>query len=191
MFKTREGKIIDEDKLMSVFVGDIGKGEKYYLDILGGGVLRKGEIKNFYEKRYKLIEPFGVEEIEKVMKDFIKDFSYFFTGKEDKKIVEELLFIKKQGGEDFLEKSLNVLKNDEGWMLGWREWRNTDFWEDVKDFILSADDKIKEVWDLDCSCAMCHLMGKDLEKDERVEVNWDFSQVDAKKEESDEDNSNI
>ena len=134
MFKTRECKIIDEDKLVGVFVGDVGKGEKYYLDILGGKVLSRKDIKKFYEKRYKLIEPFETGDIENVMKDFIDNCGILVMGDEDEVLAKKLIGIRNEEG--VLEKATEILKGNDAWTLGCTEWRDTHLCEDIKYFIL-------------------------------------------------------
>ncbi|MBU4479846.1 hypothetical protein KKG48_00170 [Patescibacteria group bacterium] len=175
MFRTRIHKIIDENALVKVFFGELEKDKKYYLDVLEGKVISEDKIKNFFDKKYKLIEPFEKTDIEKVMEDFIDNCGILILNDKDKIFAQKLIAIKND--ENVLDKAVDILKTNEAWMLGWTEWRDTDFWPDIEDFILSADDKIKEVWDLDCSCAMCHMLGKELEKDKRVEVNWNFDNL--------------
>ncbi|MBU4536600.1 hypothetical protein KJ603_01005 [Patescibacteria group bacterium] len=145
------------------------------MDVLSGEVIAEDKIRNFFDKKYKLINPFEREAIKKVMQDFIDNRYIFVLNDEDEKIAQKIVRFRKE--ENIIRKTLAVLKENDSWLFAWIGWRDTDFWEDIEEFILSADDKIKEILDLDCSCPLCHLLGKELEKNKRVEVNWDFDNI--------------
>jgi len=175
MFRTRIHKIIDEKALVKAFFGELENNKKYYLDVLNGEVIAEDKIRNFFDKKYKLIKPFERDVIKKVMQDFIDERYIFVLNDEDEKIAQKIVRFRNE--EDVIRKTLAVLKKNDSWLFAWTEWRDTDFWGDIEEFILLADDKIKEILDLDCSCPLCHLLGKELEKNKRIEVNWDFSNI--------------
>ena len=170
-YKTQSGNEIDVGAVIEVLAGE-RKG-KWFLDTFSGEVSDKQS--SVYAVR---IQSVPEKKISEIMIDFIESMCF-----EDNDPVSKALENLLDNSENIVDDALTILRTNNPWMSGWITWRNEALWDEALDFLYELDPKIKEVLELDCSCPLCHLLAKDIERNgEDMEIKWDLSNVSGKKE---------
>jgi len=167
MFETRAGTKIDEEIIVEVMTRE--RSGVWFLDIVTGKIVSDAGI------TCAEIPVISDEKIEKEMRAFIDTFSLWIDDASDARIVGLLSALTPHAC--VYADAIRILKTDDSWMVGWREWISTAVWDELRAWILSVDDGMREVVTFDCSCVLCHDMAEHVAKDPRVRVEWNFDSM--------------
>ncbi len=166
-FETHAGKEINLDAVEAVMLGK--HAEPRFLDVVTGRVESEPSVTRME------IPVISKERFEKEMRSFIDMMAVWENDESDACIIEKLTAL--LSGKEVYDKAMQILQTDEAWMIGWREWISTSVWEEMRAWLLSADNGIVEVATFNCSCALCHDMAQGMKGNERIRVDWNLDNM--------------
>ena len=168
-FKTRTGNIVDIDSIIDVLAGE--RAGTWYIDTMSGVVI-DSPLSSFSV----CIGSVSRNELEGVMREFVETFESIFDSGKDIQITTKLK--EALDGNNPYDDTLRIIEKDDPWMVGWHTWRDDVLWEKAIDLLHDSDAGIKEELELDCSCAGCHLLAKNIEQSsEDTDVVWNFDNI--------------